>query len=87
MSQQFRQIELMQRYVPEEIRKGENCREGEFTLAGFVEERNGEIKSKRCQSSSLSLAMSAERLEEPITLSVIYRRCRKHKETLVSSRR
>lgn len=54
MSQQFGQIELMQRYVPKEIRKGENCREGEFTLAGFVKERNGEIKSERCQSSSSS---------------------------------
>lgn len=54
MSQQFRQIELMQRYAPEEIRKGENCREGEFALAGFVKERNGEMKSKRCQSSSPS---------------------------------
>lgn len=79
MSQQFRQIELMQRYAPNgELINGEKCREGEFTLAGFVKERDGEIKSKRCQSSSLS-QLCAERLEESIILSVIYRCCRKHK--------
>lgn len=49
------------------IIKGENCREGNFTLVAFVKERKREIKSKRCQSSLSSKLCLLKDYKSPLS--------------------